>query len=62
MNFLKHIFFKRIKGIVDVLVSVLGSSVVDRGVKPRSVQTKNYNIDICCFSAKYAGLKGKSED
>jgi len=25
-------------------------------------QTKNYQIDICCFSAKHAALRRKSKD
>ena len=29
-----------------VMVSVLSSSVVDRGIKPRAGQTKNYQIRI----------------
>ena len=33
------------------MVSVLSSSVVDRELEPRSGQTKDYNIGICCFSA-----------
>jgi hypothetical protein len=36
--------------------------VVDRGYKPRSGQTKDYEIGICCFSAKYAALRRKSKD
>ena len=44
------------------MVSVLASSVVDRGFKPRSGQTKDYKIGICCFSAKHAALRRKSKD
>jgi hypothetical protein len=44
------------------MVSVLTSSVVDRGFKSRSGQTKDYKIGICCFSAKYAALRRKSKD
>ena len=47
--------------IGGVMVSVFTSSVVDRGFEPRSGQTKDYNIGICCFSAKHA-LRGKSKD
>ena len=43
-------------------VSVLASSTVDRGFKPRSGQTKDYTIGICCFSAKDAALRRKSKD
>jgi hypothetical protein len=34
------------------MVSMLASSGVDHGFKPRSCQTKDYKIGICCFSAK----------
>ena len=44
------------------MVSVLVSSAVDRGFEPRSGQTKDYNIAICCFSAKHAALRRKSKD
>ena len=42
-----------------IMVSVLTSSAVDRGFKPWSGQTKDYEIGICCFSAKHAALKRK---
>jgi hypothetical protein len=41
------------------MVSML---VVDRGFDPRSGQTKDYQIGICCFSAKHATLRRKSKD
>jgi hypothetical protein len=44
------------------MVSVLASSVVDRGFKSRSGQTKDYKICICCFSAKHTALRRKSKD
>ena len=44
------------------MVSVLASSAVNRGFEPRSCQTKNYKIDICCVFAKYAALRSKSKD
>ena len=44
------------------MVSVLISSVVDGGFKPRSGQTKGYEISICCFSAKHAALRRNSKD
>jgi hypothetical protein len=44
------------------MVSVLASSVVDRGFEPRSGQTKDYKTGICCFSAKHAALRSKSKD
>ena len=34
------------------MVSMLASSVVDRGFEPQSDQTKDYKIGISCFSAK----------
>ena len=39
------------------MVSLLTSSAVDRGFEPRSSQTKNYEIGICCFSAKHTTVK-----
>ena len=44
------------------MVSVLASSVVDSGFEPLSSQTKDFKIDICCFSAKHAALRRKSKD
>ena len=44
------------------MVSVLASGVVDRDFEPRSGQTKDYEIGICCFSTKHAALKRKSKD
>ena len=41
---------------------MVASSVVDREFEPRSGQTKDYKIGICCFSANHAALKSKSKD
>ena len=51
-----------LNSIEDVKVSVLVSSVVDHWFKPQSAQTKNYDIDICCFSANHTALRSKSKD
>ena len=45
-----------------VMVSVLTSSVVDRVFKSWSGQTKDYEIGICCFSAKHTALRRKNKD
>ena len=45
-----------------VMVSVPTSSVVDHGFEPLLGKTKDYKIDICCFSAKYTELRRKSKD
>ena len=45
-----------------VMVSVLTSSVVDRGLEPRLGQTEDCEIDICCFTAKYAALRRKNKN
>jgi hypothetical protein len=45
-----------------VMVNMLASNAVDRGFEPRSGQTKDFKIDICCFSAKHAALRRKSKD
>ena len=39
------------------MVSGFASSAVDRGFEPRSGQTKDYKIGICCFTAKHAALR-----
>ena len=59
VNDLSSVIYNRIGG---VMVSVLASSVVDHGFEPRSGQTKDYKIGMCCFSAKYAALRSKSKD
>ena len=48
--------------IGGVMVRVFSSSVVDREFEPRSGQTKDYQIGICCFSAKHVALSGTSKD
>ena len=53
-----QIVINRISG---VMVSVVASSVVDRGFEPRSDKTKYYKIGICCFSAKKAPLRRKGK-
>ena len=55
----KHIHDNRIGGI---MVTVIASNAVDHGFEPRSRQTKNYKIGICCFSAKHTILRSKSKD
>ena len=47
------------------MVSMLALSAVDRGFEPRSGQTKDNKIGICCFSAKHTTLttlRRKSKD
>ena len=44
------------------MVSVLASSAVDRGFEPRSGQSKDYKIGICCFSVMHAASRRKSKD
>jgi hypothetical protein len=44
------------------MVSMLASSAIDRGFEPRSGQTKDYKIGICCFSVKHAALRRKNKD
>jgi hypothetical protein len=48
--------------IGGVMVSMLIMSAVDRGFWPRSSQTKDYKIGICCFSAKHVAPSRKSKD
>jgi len=41
---------------------MLASSAVDRGFEPRSGQTKDCKIGICCFHAKHTALRRKIKD
>jgi hypothetical protein len=43
-------------------VMVIVWSVVDRVFESRPGQTKDYEIDICCFSANHAAFRRKSKD
>ena len=42
--------------------SMFTLSAVDHLYEPRSGQTKDYEIGICCFPAKHAALRSKSKD
>jgi len=48
--------------ICGVMDSVLALSEVDRGFDFRSGQTKDFEIGICCFSAKHIAWRRKSKD
>ena len=48
--------------ISGIMVSMLASSVVGCGFEPRSGQTKDYKIGICCFSATQAALRSRRKD
>ena len=58
-NYISSNITNRIEGVI---VSVPASSAVHRGFEPRSGQTKDYKIGMCCFSAKHAALRRKSKD
>ena len=62
--FMKVMYLLSIKvnRISGVMVSVLALSAVDCGFEPRSGQTKDYKIGICCFSTKHTALRSKSKD
>ena len=44
------------------MVSVFTLSVVNRGLGPKSGQTKDYKIGICSISAKHAALRRKNKE
>ena len=54
-----HLHHNRIGG---VMVSVVAFRAVYRGFEPRSGDTKDNEIGICCFSAKNAALRRKTKD
>jgi len=43
------------------MVSVLALSAVDHKFEHQSGQTKDYKIDIYCFSSKHAALRNKNK-
>ena len=43
-------------------MSLLDSNAVDRRLKPRSGQTKDYEIGSWCLLVKHAALRSKSKD
>ena len=44
------------------MANMFASSAIDRGSEHRSVQTKDFKIGICCFSAKHTSLRRTSKD
>jgi hypothetical protein len=48
--------------ISGVMVSVVASSAVYQGFERQLGHIKEYEIGICCFSAKHAALRKKSKD
>jgi hypothetical protein len=63
LSSLRHYLIQtKVNRIGGVMVSLLASSAVDRGFEPRSGQSKDYAIAICCLSAKHAALRRKSKD
>ena len=54
--------YRKYNRIGGVMVRVLASRVVDRALEPRSCQTKDDKICICCFSAKHTTSRSKSKD
>ena len=59
MSEILQIKFDRIGG---AMVNVVTSSAGNGGFEPRSDQTKDYKINIYCFSAKHAVLMSKNKD
>ena len=60
--YIQHSLTSICSRIGGVIVSMLASSVVDRGFQLWSDQAKDYKIGICCFSAKHTVLRRKSKD
>jgi len=44
------------------MFNMLVSSAVDRELKSQSELNKDYEIGICCFSAKHTALRGENKD
>ena len=45
--------------VSGVIVGMLTSSAVDRGVGPQSGKSQDCKIGICCFSTKHAALRNR---
>ena len=43
------------------MISIPASNAVDGGFQLQSVQTNDYNVGICCFSAKRTDLNEKEQ-
>jgi hypothetical protein len=56
--FNSNIHYGQIGGVMGSELALI--AVQDRG-SPQSGQTKDYEIGICCFSAKHAALRRKSK-
>jgi hypothetical protein len=57
-----HFYLYLVIHIGRVMVSLLASSLVDRGFEHQSCQTKDYTIDMFCFSTKHAALRSKNKN
>jgi hypothetical protein len=53
---------KKCNLLSDECTVIYGRCAVDSGFEPISGPTKDYKIDICCFSAKHTSLKRKNKD
>jgi hypothetical protein len=47
---------------LEIILTITEEHTRGYGFEPRSDQTKDYNIGMCCFSAKNAALRRKSKD
>jgi hypothetical protein len=54
LSYFVYLYGVLIEILTASVVCVLPSSAVDRGFESRSGKTKDYEIGICCFSAKHA--------
>ena len=62
LNRFKYFFPHFFQPHDGVMFSMLASSAVDRGFEPQSVQTRDYNLGICCFSSKNTALRRKGKN
>jgi len=44
------------------MVNILTTSAVDHGFEPQTGQPRDFEIDICCFSAEHAALRSESKN
>ena len=62
VNFVSFSKKKKRNFIFVVMISIPASNAVDGGFQLQSVQTNDYDVGMCCFSAKRTDLRRKSKD
>ena len=57
-----NVLHYQLNRIGNVVVNMITSSTVYHRIDPRSGQSKDYDIGICCNSVKHTALRSKIKD